>query len=553
MTTSGSTLSQNPGVNSTWSPLQRPMFRALWIATIASNVGTWMQNVGASWLMTTLSPSPLIVAMVQSATSLPMFLLALPAGALADIVDRRMLLLITQVWMLAAAAALSAATYAGALGPGLLLLLTFILGVGNAMNGPAWQAAVTDLVAPQELGAAVTLNSAAFNLARAVGPALGGFVLARTGAGTVFLLNALSFIGVLVVLFRCKSTPKKNILPAERLVGAMRAGVRYVRYAPPVQAVLARTSAFILFGSAIWALLPLVVKNKLGLGPSAYGQLLGAIGAGALIGAVTLPKLKRIATVDGLVFSASGVFAAATIGSGLLRNFAFIFILMLLAGVAWMTALSSLSVAARMAAPVWVQARSLAIYLLVFQGGIALGSLGWGAVAGRWGVSSTLVVAGVGLIAGTATKFVFPLQSGESFDLRPSADWPEPNASAGLEKENGPALVTVEYRIDSSNREDFVRAMAEMGRVRRRDGALQWDLLVDATDSGRFFEEFIVESWLEHLRQHERVTVSDRPLHEYVRSLHNSPEPPRITHYVSAERPAALEIAQRRDLKGEQL
>ena len=513
------------------------MFRALWLATVASNIGTWMQNVGASWLMTTLTPSPLIIALVQAATSLSVFLLALPAGALADIVDRRGLLLITQLWMLTAAAALSVATYAGAMNPALLLLLTFMLGIGAAMNAPAWQAIVTDLVAPQQLSAAVALNSAGFNLARAIGPAFGGIILAHAGAATVFLLNALSFVGVLVVLFRWKLTPKQSILPAERLIGAIRAGVRYVRYAPPVHTVLMRTSAFILFGSALWALLPLVVRDEMRLGPSAYGQLLSALGAGALMGAAMLPKLKTMASVDGLITSASGVFATVTIGSGLVRNYVLMVGLMLVGGAAWITILSSLNMAARMVVPDWVQARSLAMYLLVFQGGTAVGSLAWGAVAVKWGIGSTLVAAGVGLIIGAATTFVYPLRGIDSLDLRPATDWPEPSISDQLHIEKGPTFVTVEYRIDPLNTEEFVRAMADMHRVRRRDGALRWGLFVDATDPARFLEEFVVESWLEHLRQHERVTFSDRQLQKHISLLHAGPEPPHVTHYISAGRP----------------
>jgi MFS family permease len=523
--------------HSPWSPLRQRIFRALWIATIVSNLGTWMQNVGASWLMTALSPSPLIIAMVQAATSLPAFLLALPAGALADITDRRRLLLITQFWMLAAAAVLSAATYAGAMNPGLLLLLTFILGIGAAMNGPAWQAIVGDLVGTHQLSAAVSLNSAAFNLARAVGPALAGLILARAGAGTVFLLNALSFIGVLFVLYRWKSTRRGSVLPAERFVGAMRAGIRYVHHAPAVHAVLVRTAAFILFGSAIWALLPLVVKTGMGRGPSTYGVLLGGLGAGALIGATLLPRLKSRASLDIRIIGASVVFAIATIGSGIIRNYAVMIMLMLLGGAAWIVVLSSLNVAARMVVPAWVQARSLAFYLLVFQGGTTVGSLVWGAFAGRLGVNSTLVAAGIGLIISLAAAFLFPLRGGESLDLTPAVHWPEPGLVAESAADNGPAFVTVEYQVDPRNAEEFVRRMADMQRIRRRDGALQWGLFVDATDQWRYLEEFLVESWLEHLRQHERITVSDREVQEWVRSLHVGPEPPRVSHYVSAGHP----------------
>ena len=487
--------------------------------------------------------SAAFIFLVLTAAALPAQQ-ATPAGALADIADRRRLLMITQFWMLAAAAVLSAATYAGAMSPALLLLLTFILGVGAAMNGPAWQAIVGDLVAPHELSAAVSLNSAAFNLARAVGPALAGIILARAGAGTVFLLNAMSFIGVLFVLYRWKSIPRESVLPAEHFVGAMRAGVRYVRHAPAVHAVLARTAAFILFGSAIWALLPLVVKTGMGRGPSTYGVLLGGLGAGALIGAALLPRLKSRISLDILIIGASVVFAMVTIGAGMMRNYAVMITLMTLGGAAWIMVLSSLNVAARMVVPAWVQARSLAFYLLVFQGGTTVGSLVWGALAGRLGVNSTLVAAGSGLIISLAAAFLFPLRGVESLDLKSAAHWPAPDLVAELVADSGPAFVTVEYRIDPINAEEFVRTMADMQRIRRRDGALQWGLFVDATDRWRYLEEFLVESWLEHLRQHERVTVSDREVQAQVRLLHVGPELPRVSHYVSAGRPGKNPAAQ---------
>ena len=260
---------------SPWSPLQQPVFRALWIASVVSNVGTWMQNVGAAWLMTLLTPSPMVVALVQAATSLPVFLVALPAGALADVVDRRRLLLLTQGWMLLAAAALGVATLLGAMTPMILLGLTFALGLGAAMNGPAWQAIVPELVPPAELQEAVALNGAGFNVARAVGPALGGVIVAAAGPGAVFLLNAASFVVVLFVIYRWQRESRVGRLPPEHVMGAIRAGIRYVRHAPPLQVVLVRSGAFILCGAALWALLPLVARDQLGLDAVGYGMLLG--------------------------------------------------------------------------------------------------------------------------------------------------------------------------------------------------------------------------------------------------------------------------------------
>ena len=285
---------------SPWTPLYRPAFRAIWIATLVANVGGWMQDMGAAWLMTSLTPSPVLIALVQAAASLPMFFLAVPAGALADIVERRRLLLIGNLFAFAAVSALSYWTLLGRTSPAMLLGLTFAVGLGEALEGPAFQAVVTELVPRSELPTAVSLNSAGYNLARAVGPALGGLVVARAGAGANFLLNALTFLGVLVVLYRWREAPRRSVLPAERFTGAMRAGLRYVAYAPELRAVLVRTGAFIVSGSALWALLPVLVRG-FGRGPSAYGVLLGALGVGAVLGAAVLPLLKRRASLDRLV------------------------------------------------------------------------------------------------------------------------------------------------------------------------------------------------------------------------------------------------------------
>ena len=291
---------------SVWSPLRQPVFRALWIATVASNIGTWMHDVGAGWLMTSLAPSPLMVALVQVATNLPVFLLALPAGALADVVDRRRLLLVTQSWMLAAAVALGSLTIAGVTTPWVLLSLTFVLALGAAINAPAWQTITPELVSRQELPAAITLSGVGINAARAVGPARAGLIIAATNPGVVFLLNGVSFLGIIVVLYHWRRPPQESVLPAERFIGAMRAGMRYVRHAPALQAVLIRAGAFILFGSVLWALLPGLARFELAQGPSGYGILLGSLGLGAVAGAAILPRTRQKVSGDKLV---TGVFS----------------------------------------------------------------------------------------------------------------------------------------------------------------------------------------------------------------------------------------------------
>src|SRR5215831_379651 len=298
---------------SAWSPLGHSLFRMLWIATVVSNVGTWMHNVGAAWLMTSLTASPTIIALVQAATSLPVFLVGLLAGALADIVDRRLLLLWTQGWMLTSAAVLGILTLVGVTTPWVLLALTFALGLGAAMNAPAWQAIVPELVPRSELSAAVALNGTSFNLARAVGPALGGLIIAAAGTAAVFLLNAASFLGVLIVLYRWQRPLNASLLPPEHVFGAMRAGVRYVRHAPALYAVLLRIGSFIVCGTALWALLPLVVQQGLGLGAIGYGGLLGCLGLGAVAGAILLPRVQRKVAINPLVAGATSLFAATTL------------------------------------------------------------------------------------------------------------------------------------------------------------------------------------------------------------------------------------------------
>jgi MFS family permease len=409
---------------SAWSPLRQPIFRALWIAAAASNVGTLMQNVGAAWLMTTLAGSPLMVALVHTATSLPIFLLALPAGALADVVDRRRLLLFTQGWMLAAAAGLGVLTLLGATTPLVLLMLTFILGLGAAMNAPAWQAIVPELVPRPELPAAVVLNSVGFNMARGVGPALGGLVVAAAGAGVVFLLNAASFLGVIVVLFYWKRPSLKSSLPSERITGAIRTGMRYARQAPVLRAVLLRVGTFAFFATALLALLPLLARNKLGLGSTGYGGLLGAFGLGAIVGAAILPEIRRRISIELLAQVAAILFAGVVIAVAYLRNFSLVCGVMIVGGVAWLTLLSSFNTSIQVSVPSWVRGRALAFYLLVFFGSMAGGGVLWGTVAEFIGIPLTLLCTAAGLMGGLFVTGRYPMTPEKELDVTPSMHWP---------------------------------------------------------------------------------------------------------------------------------
>jgi MFS family permease len=526
----------NSPATSAWSPLAQPVFRALWIATVASYIGTWMQDVGAGWLMATLAPSPLMVALVQAAATLPMFLLALPAGALADIVDRRRLLLIAQGWMLCGALLLGVLTLLGLTTPWALLACTFLIGLGAALNAPAWQAITPELVGQKDLPAAVALGSMGVNVSRAIGPALGGLVITTLGPAMPFLLNSISFLGVMIVLARWHREPPQSGLPAERLLAAMRAGVRFVLHAPELKAVLVRTASFVIPASAFWALLPLVAKREMGLGPGGYGLLLAAFGVGAVGGGFLLPGLRRRLGIDLLSGGAVALFAASLLILALVRRFAPVCLVMPAAGAAWLILLASFNTAAQTAVPTWVRARAMAVYfLLFFFGSMAVGSIFWGAVATRAGIFPTLIAAAAALLLGLPVIPRFRLQAAEGLNLAPSLHWPAPAMAQEPDFAEGPVLVTVEYRISPERAADFVRAMDELRLERRRNGAARWRLFRDPGEPGRYLETFLVDTWGEHLRHHERVTVEDRNVQEKVRIFHIEKSPPLVTHLVMAD------------------
>lgn len=388
------------GRTSAWGPLREPLFRALWIASVISYTGTWMQNVGTGWLMTSLTMSPLMIGLVQAAQSLPVFLVILPAGALADIVDRRQFLIFTQIWMVVAATALGMLTMAHIMTPWILLGFTFLMGLGAVVNDPPWQAITPDIVSPPRLASGIALNSAGYNVARAVGPALGGLVIAAAGSGIAFLINAASFFGVIFFLVRWRNAPPNAGVPKQRVHAAMRAGLQYVKDSRAVQAVLVRTGVFSLSASALIAMLPLIARP---FGSTGYGAMLGFFGLGALGGAAVLPALRRMMSIDAVVAGATVVFAASTLAAGWARSFWVLSAVLLAAGVAWILIVASLNVSAQIMSPNWVRARALSIYLLVLQGGMAAGSTLWGALADRFGLFESMAGAAAGLLLGLVT------------------------------------------------------------------------------------------------------------------------------------------------------
>ncbi|GGS69354.1 MFS transporter [Streptomyces griseoviridis] len=526
---------------SAWAPLAARVFRALWIAQLVSNTGTWMQTVGAQWLLVGHSAS--LVTLVQTASSLPVVLLALPSGVLADRYDRRTVLVAAQCAMLAVSGTLAVLAFMDALTPGTLLVLTFLLGCGSALMGPAWQAVQPELVPRTQLAQAAALGAVNVNLARAVGPAVGGALVAAAGAGWVFAFNALSFLGIAAVLLLWHRPTTPRPPGGEGLLAAAQAARRYVAHAPGVRRVLLRTALFIPGGAALWSLLPLVARDTLRLGSGGYGLLLGVVGLGAVAGAFTLPVLRRRLGANGTLAAGSVVFALvlavlATTHAPWLAALA-----LLPAGLAWIGVLSTLNAAVQQRLPGWVRARGLAVYLVVFQGGQALTAPLWGALADALGLPAALLIGAGLLLAGALSVRRWPLRGTDGIDPSPSDHWPEPPLVFEPGPADGPVLVSVTYRVAPEHWGAFTRRMRRVARSRHRTGALSWGLYQDGSDLGRFVETYLVASWAEHLAQHHtRVTVTDRRSEEAARALLVEGTAPEVTHAFDATAGPVAEV-----------
>ena len=516
-----------------WRPLRHTLFRWLWIATFMSNIGNWMQDVGGVWLMTTMAPSPVMVALVQVATSLPMVIFALPAGTLADVVDRRRFLLVMQSWLCITAGGFGVVVWLDIMTPWLLLSLTAVMSLGLAFNSPARRAITAELVPRDDLSGAISLNNASVNVARALGPALGGFLMSTAGPTILFCLNAVSFLGVIGVLYRWRRPQRQTRLPAEHFWGALQTGLRYVWHAPAMWSVMARAGAFTFCGSALWAMLPLVVRTDLQQDATGYGLVLGCFGLGAALSTLILPHLRPYWPREYLVAVATIAFAIVLALMGQLRAFGLFCFVMVIAGSAWLILLTSFSASAQEALPAWVRGRALAAYILVFFGGMAGGSALWGAVADRIGIGTTLWLAAGGVLIALAATHHCPLATSSSYDTSPSRHWPMPDIDEEPAYEQGPVSVMLEYRIEPAQCEAFLHAIRQLGRIRRRDGALRWGVFGDAAETGRYIESFIVETWEEYLRQRDRFTVADRDIEERVFAYHQGPSSPCTTHFIA--------------------
>jgi MFS family permease len=500
----------------------------LLIADVVSDVGTFMQSVGAAWLMVSLNGGPMYVALTQTASALPYFVLALPAGAIGDIVDRRKVILFTETWMVVVALVLAVMTIAGMMSPLLLLILTFALSAGDAFETPTWRAVLPELVQKEDLPAASALNGIEFNFARAVGPALAGLLIAFAGVGVAFLVNTASFFGVILVVARWKRPVLKRATPPETVTGATVAAIRYVRYSPAVRAVLLRAGAAMFFASGLLALLP-SVAHRLNGSPVGYGVLLGCFGCGAVLGALVLQRARARWSADVVVSAGIATFGLTTIAAGALRVLPPLGAVMLIGGAAWISFISLFNVQVLNQAPDWVRARVLAVSMLVFQGAVAAGSAAWGAVAARVGVNNALLWAGVGALV-TAFLGSFLRLPDVSADLTPWNHWRLPLVADADADSVGPVLVTVEYDVDPQRVSEFIKTVHEYGQVRRRDGASRWGICRDLEKSDRYLETFIVSSWAEHVRQHDRVTRADSQLEERLRSCVRSE--PSVRHLL---------------------
>ena len=527
---------ERPKVESAWKPLRHSLFRAVWLASVASQIGTWIHDVGAAWLMTSLSPSPLMVSMVQAATALPLFVLAIPAGALADIVDRRRLLIGTQVWMGLSAVALAASTFLGQTGPTALLLYSILLSVGAALAAPAWQATTPELVPRDELPLAVSLNGMAINLSRSIGPAIGGLLVGLYGPASAFALNAVSFVAVLFVLVRWRREARPTGLPAERFTHAVAAGIRYARYAEGFRNVLIRAALFLFPASALWALLPHLAKRELEQSALGYGVLMAGVGIGALSAASILPRLRARLSQRLLTAGATAVVAIAIALLSSVPSAALAWPALLVLGMGWLVMLSSLHLGAQSTAAGWARARALSVFLFVFFGSLALGSLFWGAVAESLGVRATLVAASLVTAAAAGPALFVPLATTAGAALTPSLHWPDPGGPVTEHTDTGPVLIRIEYRVAPGDRRQLYEELNRLRPGRLRDGSYGWDVFEDPEQPGRVAEVFYAASWLDHLRQHERVSMADREIQERIEALQSDSDFPRVEHWLGFRR-----------------
>jgi MFS family permease len=518
---------------STWSPLRYGVFRAIWLAVLVSNIGLWMQTVGAQWLLVQQPHASILVALVQTADMLPDVVFGVVGGVLADMFDRRRLLIAVQAFMAVTGIALTVLTFTGQMPPALLLTFTFVLGSGSVVSLPAYQSLIPDLVPRTQIAAAATLGSISVNLARAIGPAVAGVLIARIGVGAVFAINAGTFLFYAIVVTAWHPSIEPSTQLPERFVSALRAGGRYVRYSPVMRRMLLRTALFLVPGSALWALLPLVATTRLKMDASGYGLLLGALGVGAVAGSFLLPKLRAQLSPNRLLAAASVLYAAVMAAIVLIPSVIVAVVVLLPAGLAWMAVLSTMNASLQLFLPEWVRARGLSVYLTVLFGSQAIGAVFWGVVAAPKGVLPAFLIAAALMVGGAATIRIWPLIDTTGMDRRTVAR-SEPQLAFDAAPDEGPVVVSITYTIATERESAFLEAMVRVRLSRLRTGAGQWGLFRDGESPHEFVELFAVASWDEHLRQHsDRLTGTDTEYLDTARSM--SDPPPRTAHLLATE------------------
>jgi len=522
-----------------WAPLRQPVFRMLWLVWVATNIAMWMNDVAAAWVMTTLTSSATLIAMVQTASSLPVFLLGLPSGALADLIDRRRYLMFTQLWLAANAAVLYLVSVAGGLTSKVLLLLVFTNGIGFAMRWPVFSALVPELVSRTHLPAALALNGVAVNLSRVVGPLVAGAIIASFGSPYVFALNFFMSLGSGFVLLRWKREAKPpSVLPGERFLGAMRLGSQYVRESRRMKDALVVTASFFVHAAALIALMPLVARRVGSGGANTYTLLLASLGVGAVVAATNLTRLRRRWNRDQLAGGGSVILAIMTAGVAFSPSAWLTAPAMFVAGAAWITVANSVTIAAQLALPDWVRARGMAIYQMSIMGGSALGAFIWGRIAEWSNVPTSLACAACSLLVTVVATRNRVLEGAQEEDHTPTHPWDEPVPAHPLELDDGPVMVTLEYLVDTARRGEFESIMAETRSARMREGAVLWGLFEDIEQPGRFVEYFACDTWADYLRRFQRFTAMDERLREMRLAFHLGDAPPRISRYVARHPPA---------------
>jgi MFS family permease len=520
------------------SPFGYSLYRAFWFAALFSYIGAAMYDVAASWLMTSLAPNPVFVSLITTASTLPIFIFALPSGALSDIFDRRNILLITCGYMFTVSMILGILTLFEVATPALLLIFTFALGAGTTMIRTPIIPTMSALVSRSELPAALTLSAVASNIGRAVGPTVGGLIVTAIAPWAVFLLASISYIVMIIVLSKLSRKCRvQTSLPPESIVGAIRAQIRYVRHSQAAHVLIVRAGLFTLCSSALLSLLPLLARHELRLDSTGFGLLLGSFGTGAIIGGIAiLPKLRHRASTESLITSSIGLLTVVIFLMGNIRDFGILCIVMGAGGAAYITIFSQLYTIGIKSAPKWIGARVLAVYLLILNGGLAVGSVIWGMIANTIGIPITLSIASLALAATIVTRKRFNATVVDDLDFTPAGSdhWSlPPQLSIDPAISDGQALVTIDYKIDPKLSEEFEENLFELGTILRSEGMSYWELFQDPADKGHYLEIRIADTWTDHMRQHERVTKNVKLMEDRIRTLLKDCPQPIVFHYIA--------------------